>query len=555
MYYLKNLGFKAVKLLTLILIMTIGVHVNAQEPEPELESGQGQDISSDFQEDGLPPNEPSQGVGLESDQEETQGESGLFGKSKGWYLGAQLGVSEFDPILVDTGFSLAEERDQGFRLFTGLIFSPDVLLELSYEELGKAELINLVDIEKNVSYQHFGASGLWFPGKENGYFKERDWRWYLMMGLGSLEDGGSAFTDKERDLQIHFGAGLEYEFVPSWNLRLSTESYDKDARSLWLGVSKVFSNEYKKQPEPVEELEPEPIFIDEDQDDVEDSLDCCLGTRLGVRVNSKGCPLLEMRLKEVNFASGSFSLLPDSKRILDDVADSIYLYEYAILEVGAHSDSIGSNEVNMMLSEKRADSVSKYLISKGVAEKSLVVRGYGEEQPIADNDTLEGREMNRRVEIKVLDPGIDEETGCPVVKNIYVEEEGVETFLQNSSNNIRFAYGSYHILSSSLPTLDRLAEQLINNPDMIVEVGAHTDSIGSKEHNLKLSTRRANQVYEHLVHKGVRPDQIFAVGYGEDKPVADNGTSGGREQNRRVEIKIVPKGGMEESVEAQDAMN
>lgn len=73
-----------------------------------------------------------------------------------------------------------------------------------------------------------------------------------------------------------------------------------------------------------------------------------------------------------------------------------------------------------------------------------------------------------------------------------------------------------------------------------VRVAGHTDSTGSKEHNYGLSERRAYSVTSYLQGRGVVPGRIRSVGYGEDNPIADNGTSYGRSQNRRVEIEILP---------------
>ena len=73
-----------------------------------------------------------------------------------------------------------------------------------------------------------------------------------------------------------------------------------------------------------------------------------------------------------------------------------------------------------------------------------------------------------------------------------------------------------------------------------MEVAGHTDSTGSDDYNLNLSQRRANTVGEYLYTQGIMDQRIITVGMGEHHPVADNGTSGGRQMNRRVEITLVP---------------
>jgi OOP family OmpA-OmpF porin len=85
--------------------------------------------------------------------------------------------------------------------------------------------------------------------------------------------------------------------------------------------------------------------------------------------------------------------------VLDGVAQSLISYPLKDdLEVHGHTSSEGSNAYNMKLSQKRSQSVANYLASKGVSNR-LIARGYGESQPIANNNTEQGREQNRRVEL------------------------------------------------------------------------------------------------------------------------------------------------------------
>ena len=77
--------------------------------------------------------------------------------------------------------------------------------------------------------------------------------------------------------------------------------------------------------------------------------------------------------------------------------------ERVVVEIAGHTDSIGSEEYNQGLSERRAESVKDYLVGKGVKAHRLSSKGYGEMRPVASNDTEEGRAENRRVEMVVLD--------------------------------------------------------------------------------------------------------------------------------------------------------
>ena len=101
---------------------------------------------------------------------------------------------------------------------------------------------------------------------------------------------------------------------------------------------------------------------------------------------------------------------------------------------------------------------------------------------------------------------------------------------------MNFQTGKAVILPVSQGILDQVAQSLVDNPDVNVEVGGHTDSQGSEAANLRLSQARADAVREYLIGKGVPAARITAKGYGEGSPVADNTTAAGRSANRRVEL-------------------
>lgn len=104
--------------------------------------------------------------------------------------------------------------------------------------------------------------------------------------------------------------------------------------------------------------------------------------------------------------------------------------------------------------------------------------------------------------------------------------------------SIRFQTGSAQIARASHRLLDRLAEAAKACPDAQIEVGGHTDSRGNRETNLRLSQRRAESVIAYLAKKGIDAKRFSAVGYGPDKPVADNKSAKGMQRNRRTEFSV-----------------
>jgi outer membrane protein OmpA-like peptidoglycan-associated protein len=108
-------------------------------------------------------------------------------------------------------------------------------------------------------------------------------------------------------------------------------------------------------------------------------------------------------------------------------------------------------------------------------------------------------------------------------------------------NNIFFEFAKAVLLPESYPELDRTAEFLKNNPSITIEIGGHTDDIGSDVTNQKLSEKRARSVADYIISKGVDSKRMTVVGYGESRPIAFNTDEEGRAMNRRVEFKVMKK--------------
>ncbi|MBU2583762.1 MAG: OmpA family protein [Bacteroidetes bacterium] len=158
--------------------------------------------------------------------------------------------------------------------------------------------------------------------------------------------------------------------------------------------------------------------LDSDNDGVRDDLDKCPNTPKGVQVDSDGCAIKKEKetviiiqpgeIKtlvlsgDTNFEFNKSKLLPNAYAALKDIVITMNEHTEYKWEVGGHTDGIGSVNYNTKLSEQRAQSVVDYLVSQGVKRNNLNIVGYGKSNPIATNDTNEGRSMNRRVEIKLL---------------------------------------------------------------------------------------------------------------------------------------------------------
>jgi OOP family OmpA-OmpF porin len=146
--------------------------------------------------------------------------------------------------------------------------------------------------------------------------------------------------------------------------------------------------------------------LDSDGDGVPDYLDKCPGTPRGVPVDEHGCPpegitVLgdEWMVKgAVLFSVDKWKLTPAGEEIMVRAADFLKKNPQWVVEIQGHTDSAGPQAWNMTLSQRRADAVKEHLISLGVAADRLLATGYGSAEPLAPNDTAEGRAKNRRVD-------------------------------------------------------------------------------------------------------------------------------------------------------------
>ncbi|MDV7141311.1 OmpA family protein [Tropicimonas sp. TH_r6] len=105
---------------------------------------------------------------------------------------------------------------------------------------------------------------------------------------------------------------------------------------------------------------------------------------------------------EVSFSSGSTRLRPESEPVLSSLVEIIGRCPDMVIEVGGHTDSVGSEATNQRLSEQRANAVARYLTEEGIDAARFQTKGYGESQPIAENDTDRGRWRNRRIAFVIV---------------------------------------------------------------------------------------------------------------------------------------------------------
>ncbi len=127
------------------------------------------------------------------------------------------------------------------------------------------------------------------------------------------------------------------------------------------------------------------------------------GRYMGATLSLKYEPAKVFTLKSLQFESGKSTIRKGSEAILDELIELMEIKPGMTIEIAGHTDAIGNEEANTVLSQNRAEAVRLYLNQKGgIALKRIVAKGYGENQPVADNGTEEGKQMNRRTEVRIL---------------------------------------------------------------------------------------------------------------------------------------------------------
>lgn len=277
---------------------------------------------------------------------------------------------------------------------------------------------------------------------------------YLGAGFGNADFD---FYDYEED-QLNIGGGVRYLINEQFSARADIRAVHGLDNSTWdslltLGVSFAFGGSSKPQPapapapepKPVPEPKPEPVPakpadtdgdgvfdpvdqcpgtpadvkvdlkgcpLDSDKDGVADYLDKCLNSAPGARVDSKGCKLKKVRVEEmklnIKFPTNSSVIPATAMPEIENVANFMKKHTDLVVDIEGHTDSLGKASYNKYLSQRRADAVAKVLIeSFGVEASRVNAVGYGEEKPVASNDTKEGRQANRRV-VAVLQKEVEE---------------------------------------------------------------------------------------------------------------------------------------------------
>lgn len=327
-----------------------------------------------------------------------------------WYAGAGLGLSRLKPDTGNTIYNVSDSTGQGLKLYGGYDWNENISFEAYIADLGESKLAPNGAVE----YRDIGVSGLYYFYNNRGD-RAKQRRTHLSVfgkaGLGYMKNDSDVNYDRDNDTHILIGAGLEYGLANGFAVRAEAEFFDEDSQFYSVSLLKRFGKRSRivaktaaRDDRPIDiALLNKSLNEDSDDDGIVDAKDKCPDTKEQARVDHNGCELSEIILLQgVQFDTASARLKVVSNSVLDAVAATLRRYPSMKVEVAGHTDSHGSKRLNQQLSLDRANAVRLYLIKKGIKAAKLSAKGYADSQPIEENNSVEGRAANRRVELRIL---------------------------------------------------------------------------------------------------------------------------------------------------------
>lgn len=238
---------------------------------------------------------------------------------------------------------------------------------------------------------------------------------FALAGLGAIHSDVDPDDNDGFSGYANLGVGWRMAPLTGWGvrpryeLRAVYDSFDSGQLDFLLGVTlEIPSQRTVVQERVVEKVVevPPPPPPDHDGDGVPDASDQCPDTVAGAKVEPDGCvrKAQVVALPNIEFAYGKADLTPAGRETLGTVVRFMNDQPEISLEVWGHTDAKGAELYNLRLSQKRAAAVMKFLVDSGIAVSRLKSAGFGESRPLADNETDEGRERNRRVELNIRAP-------------------------------------------------------------------------------------------------------------------------------------------------------
>lgn len=297
----------------------------------------------------------------------------------------------------------------GFQIGLGYDFAPQLAAEIavsagSFKVKGSGASEKLTATALDILFKLKPATSMFRPyvivgtgglSDNIGRVPENNDEWFAEAGLGALTGLGSQSGSTR--LQLRTEAKYRYEFIRN------TPGIPNNPGDVVLGVGLqlMFGAPTPPPPPVAKALPPPPAEPPPPPPPAAPPPEPCHAPA-GFQVDAN-CRIIEQNLvvRAVDFEFNSMRLTEPARDTLDEVGAALQKQPEMQVEIQGYTDSIGTDAYNLNLSQKRAEAVKAYLVSKGLSETSLTARGYGKADPIASNATKEGRAQNRRVAFAV----------------------------------------------------------------------------------------------------------------------------------------------------------
>ena len=458
---------------------------------------------------------------------------------EGWYLGAGIGQAReennHDRItkeLLGSGFTTNsindDSRGTSWKLLGGKKFNKNFAVEASYFNLGEfgftAQTSPAGTLNGKIKLQGVGVDAvgiLPFTSQFSGfgklglqYAKAQD----TFSGTGAVTVSNPSPSKTSGGYKA--GLGLQYDFTPALGLRGEWENYRvNDAvgnkgniNTLMVGLVYMFGG----KPAPRAAVAQEPVVVAA----VEPAPAPVLVIVPVVAHTEQYCSILDIQF-EVN----QKTVQHESEEKINKVGIFMNKYPKTTAVIEGHSDEVGTAAANQALSERRAANVVTYLVDKiGIARSRLQSVGYGETRPIANNNTEEGRRLNRRINAIIA---------CAT------DIEGIEAVPERitMAMEMEFDTNRAELRPQYRGELAKVVRFMKANPRVNATVEGHTSNQGgTAAQSMRLSQQRAESVVNAMADMGVERRRLTAAGFGQTRRFAYNTSVEGRQENRRVNI-------------------
>lgn len=319
-------------------------------------------------------------------------------------VGLHLGTKEYAGELGNEFFSFGQHFAFGVSVSQYISPSFDVMGMVSYGQIDHADSIttfknNLVNLNLLAKYKF-----------ANGKILKQDSKVapFIFLGIGDAIETANHYIDNfNTSFNFPMGGGVDINLNDKFAVSVMT-SYN------YMINDRVDNADYGGQLNWHDQYLFTSVGLkfsfpraDKDRDGVRNKFDNC--PDVAGTINNKGCPeipetdrdVMRRAMEGLFFETGSSNIKSESLPILQNVANLLKAHPEYRLSIQGHTDNTGGDELNLKLSQERADAAKQYLVDQGISAERISAVGYGATKPILSNDTEEGRSKNRRVEFKL----------------------------------------------------------------------------------------------------------------------------------------------------------